>query len=69
MKLTRHYPGNKHAHVGAQRASPEQTQGAVGFSGGETKAQTTSLYLTLAFCGFYVINVYVNKRYYTKISL
>lgn len=37
MRLTCHYPGNKHAHVGTQRAGPEQAQGAVRFPGRETK--------------------------------
>lgn len=31
MRLTCHYPDNKHTHVGTQRASPEQAQSAVGF--------------------------------------
>lgn len=38
-RLTRHDPGNEHAHVGAQGARPEQTQGAVGLSGGASNKQ------------------------------
>lgn len=31
MRLTCHYPGNEHTHVGTQRPSPEQAEGTVGF--------------------------------------
>lgn len=37
MRLTCHYPDNKHTHVGTQRASPEQAQSAVGFPVRETE--------------------------------
>lgn len=39
MRLTCHYPGNKHSHVGTQRASPDQAQGTVGLPGRRTKAK------------------------------
>lgn len=35
MSLTHYYPGNKHAHVGTQRTSPEQTQSTVSLPGTE----------------------------------
>lgn len=44
MRLTCNYPGNEHAHVGAQRACPDQSQGTVGFPEREGKKDQGLLY-------------------------
>lgn len=43
MRLTCHYPDNKHAHVGTQRAGPEQAQCAVGFPARATKKEKKTI--------------------------
>lgn len=56
MGPTCHYPSNEYAHVGTQRAGPEQTQGTVRFPApGSNKDQSITSSMKLILCNLQVV--------------